>query len=313
MSKVKKITVSVPATSANLGPGFDVLGVAVSLYNEVTFEAVMAPPQALVKKPVLQMTIEGEGAADIPRDASNLVIRSAYRVFERVRQWPSQLKVRMRNRIPLARGLGSSSATTIAGLAAANRLCGEPLPEQALLDLAVGIEGHPDNVVPALVGGFCVSGMIDKRTRYLKFKAPKDLRAVVCVPEKQIATSEARRVLPSRIPLSAAVFTSSHAMFLLGSILQKQYEWLGFAMDDVLHQPARASLLPGFNEVLVQAKKAGAYGAALSGAGSCVLALTKPGATVKVVGEAMQKRFAAHGIASKWINLTLEDKGIRYR
>ena len=313
MSKTKKITVHAPATSANLGPGFDVLGVALNLYNEVTFEAEMVTSQAFSKKPLIRMDIEGEGAVTLPHDATNLVVRAAYRVFDRVRRWPSKFHIRMVNRIPLSRGLGSSSATIVAGLAAANRLCGSPMPDQALLDLAVGLEGHPDNVVPSFVGGLCVCGMVDRRTRYLKFKVPADLRAVVCIPEKQIETTAARRVLPSRIPLSAAVFTSSHAVFLLGSILQKRYDWLGFAKDDVLHQPARASLIPGFSEVLAQAKKAGAYGAALSGSGSSVLAFSKSGATAKAVGEAMQKRFAAHGMPSRWLELKLEDKGIRYK
>jgi homoserine kinase len=206
--------------------------------------------------------------------------------------------------------LGSSAAATLGGVYAANQLCGKPLSDQAVLDLAVQIEGHPDNVVPAFVGGFCICGVMDRTTRYLRFNAPSGLRAVVCIPQKPLSTAEARRVLPSRVPLSAATFTSSHVAFLLGALWQKKYEWLSFAMDDVIHQPARTQLLPGLKDVLLDAKKAGAWGAALSGAGSSVIAFSKK-SVARHVGEAMQKRFASRGMPSHWLDLALENKGIR--
>src|SRR5438045_5163652 len=127
-----------------------------------------------------------------------------------------------------------------------------------------------------MVGGLCISGIVEHQVRYLKFAAPSGLRAVVCSPHKPLETHEARRVLPSRIPFTAAVFTSSRVAFLLGAMLQKRYDWLDFAMEDVLHQPARARLIPGMRVSILEAKKAGAYGAALSGAGSSVIAFVKP-------------------------------------
>jgi homoserine kinase len=145
----------------------------------------------------------------------------------------------------------------------------------------------------------------------MKFPAPKNLRAVVCIPQKPLSTRDARRVLPSRVPLNAAIFTSSHVAFLLGAIWQKKYDWLSFAMDDVLHQNARAALVPGLRDVITEAKKAGAYGAALSGAGSTVIAFTKPGALAKKVGQRMQQKFAARGLPSRWIDLPLDNKGIQ--
>lgn len=310
----KHVTVSVPATSANLGPGYDVLGVALPLFNEVVMDAepdgaATAAPQSLSPS----VDVEGEGFDSLPRDESNLVVRAAYAVFEKVKHWPRALGVKLVNRIPLSRGLGSSAAATLGGMCAANRLCGRPLSDQEILDLALGFEGHPDNLVPAMVGGFCIAGVIKQQARYLRFPVPSDLRAVVCVPEKPLSTPKARRMLPSRIPLSAAVFTSSRVAFLIGSLLQKRYEWLAFAMEDVLHQPPRAALLPGLNAVIEDAKRAGAYGAALSGAGSSVLAFTKPGPVVKRVGQAMQKRFAACGLPSRWFETALENKGIRWR
>jgi len=147
----------------------------------------------------------------------------------------------------------------------------------------------------------------------LRFNAPPNLLAVVCSPDRPLETRDARRVLPSRIPFTAAVFTSSRVAFLLSALLQKKYDWLEFAMDDVLHQPARARLIPGLRDAIAEAKKAGAYGAALSGAGSSVIALCKPGGTAKKVGAAMQKAFASRNVASRSQELALENKGIRYR
>lgn len=310
----KKVVVQVPATSANLGPGFDVLGVALSLYNEVHLETDDASFSSFRQTPVTSITIEGEGAGKLATDGSNLILRMALKVFEKAKRWPKGvLRLKTINRIPLARGMGSSSAAIVGGLCAANALTGGRLPQSVLLEMAVGVEGHPDNVVPALVGGLCVAGVVKEETRYLRFPVPSDLHAVVCSPDRPLETKEARRVLPSRIPFSAAVFTSSRVAFLLGALQQKRYDWLSFAMDDVLHQPARARLIPGLRDAISEAKKAGAYGAALSGAGSSVLAFVKPGPLAKKVGLAMQRAFAARHIASVIHDLTLDNKGVRYK
>jgi homoserine kinase len=307
----RKVTVQIPATSANLGPGFDVLGIALRLYNEVSFSADAKGFTPFRHTPNIVIEIEGEGSGTLPRDHSNLVVRAAFKVFERARKWPAELHVKLVNRIPLSRGLGSSSAASLGGICAANALIGKALSDHALLELAVGLEGHPDNVVPAMVGGFCISGVIDHQVRYLKFAVPSSLRAVVCIPERPLETREARRVLPSRIPFSAAVFTSSRVAFLVGALLQKRYAWLSFAMEDVLHQTPRANLIPGLKEAICEAKKAGAYGSALSGAGSSVIAFSEPGPVAHRVGLAMQKAFALHGMPSRFQELVFENKGVR--
>jgi homoserine kinase len=309
---MKKITVQVPATSANLGPGFDVLGVALHWFNEVSLEADHI--QTSAHRPLITLSIDvaGEGADSLPRDDSNLVAKAAYKIFEKSKRWPKSLWIRLHNKIPLSRGMGSSSAAILGGMAAANVLVGKPFKDDALLELAVRMEGHPDNLVPAFAGGFCVSGVINGQVRYLKFNAPTHLRAVVCSPDKPLSTSVARRVLPSRVPLSAAIFTSSRVAFLVGAMLQRRFEWLSFAMEDVLHQPARARLIPGLTEAIREAKRAGAWGCALSGAGSSVIAFSKPGKTAKQVGQAMQKAFTAHRQSSQVLDLSLENKGIRF-
>jgi homoserine kinase len=307
----KKITVHVPATSANLGPGFDVLGIALHLYNDVIFSADPKAFSSSRRTQAFSVEIEGEGTATLPRNSSNLVVRAACKVFERAHKWPKELHVRMVNRIPLSRGLGSSSAATLGGICAANALLGGPLKDHDLLEMAVAMEGHPDNVVPSMVGGFCISGIVGHRVQYLKFSVPSGLKAVVCSPARPLETQEARRILPSRIPYSAAVFTSSRVAFLIGAMLQKRYDWLDFAMDDVLHQPARAKLIPGLNEAIREAKKSGAFGAALSGAGTSVIAFIKPGPTAARVGQAMQKAFQHRGLPSHFRELDLENKGVR--
>src|SRR3984885_13235011 len=171
----KKVTVHIPATSANLGPGFDVLGIALRLYNDVSMSTNPKELGPFRHTPALEIDVEGEGSSTIPRDSSNLIYRAAAKVFERAKKWPNVLQIKLVNRIPLSRGLGSSSAATLGGICAANALLGKPLSEQTLLELAVGMEGHPDNVVPAMLGGFCVSGVIDQQVRYLKFPVPASL------------------------------------------------------------------------------------------------------------------------------------------
>src|SRR5262249_36168335 len=149
------------ATSANLGPGFDVLGVALHLFNEVHMEAQLERQKGAARPPFsVSVDVEGEGMDQLPRDESNLVVRAAWRVFDVVRLWPRSLHVKLINRIPLSRGLGSSAAATLAGVVGANYLCGNALSEEGVLKIAVAMEGHPDNIVPALAGGFCVSGVI---------------------------------------------------------------------------------------------------------------------------------------------------------
>jgi homoserine kinase len=307
---MKKVRVQIPATSANLGPGFDVIGVALKLYNEVSVEADPKGWSSHRQTPSIAMDIRGLGANDLPRDPSNLVVRAMLRVCDKVHRWPRLLRMQLVNRIPLSRGLGSSAAATVGGIVAANALLGKPLKEAELLNLATAMEGHPDNVTPALVGGFCISGLVNHEVRHLKFAVPSDLRAVVCSPSRSLATSEARRVLPSRIPFSAAVFTSARVAFLVGALVQRKYEWLSYAMEDILHQPARAALIPGLADVIRAAVGAGAWGSALSGAGSSVIALSKP-SVAKAVGRAMEKAFADEGLNSHAQVLMLENSGVK--
>lgn len=289
-----------PATSANLGPGFDVLGVALDLFNEV--ELVGWSESHGVS---LQMEIQGEGAMELPDDDRNLLVRMARKILDRRVKRLKVLEVRLLNRIPLARGLGSSSAAIVGGLVAANAVCPKPMDQEDLLRVAVEEEGHPDNVTPALIGGLCVATQDDPDMRYVAWKDKKlfeGLRAVVCIPEFELSTEKARALLPENVSRQDAIFNASHTALFLSALQKRQHDLLGSAMQDRLHQPYRKKLIPGWDDVLAGAKKAGAYGVCLSGAGPTILALS-PVAKADHVGRAMSAAFARHKVEARHLDL----------
>ncbi|HEV2439504.1 MAG TPA: homoserine kinase [bacterium] len=293
------IRVRVPATTSNLGPGFDALGLALRLHNTVELGAADAP----------RIEIEGEGATSLPRNASHLAYRAALAVLEsrtsHGKTRPRAFHLRQHNRIPLARGLGSSAAAIVGGAAAANALLGGPLDQQALVDLAAGLEGHPDNVAPAVLGGLvaCVateSGKI-RWTRLI----PKRLRVVIAIPEFAVSTAEARRLLPETVPFRDAVFNVTRTALLVAALAEGRMDLLDDAMRDRLHQPYRARLVPGLEAVFTAARGAGAHGVALSGSGPTVVAFGEaPG-----IGEAMCRAFQAAGAACRAIDAEVDPEG----
>ena len=240
-----KIKVSVPATSANIGSGFDALGLAVTLYNTVTFE----------ESEVLD--ISSADGTRIPRGESNLVYRSAKGLFEKVGKQILPLKITQTNPIPMARGLGSSSACIIAGLLGANRMLGDVLNTQELLTLATSIEGHPDNVVPALLGGLTSSVFEDGKVYSVKRNVDETLCFAAIVPDYKLLTEAARAAL---VP----------AAFCEG-----RHDLLAIATEDKLHQPYRMPLMPGSKEVFDMARLCGAKAVYVSGAGSTVMAVAE--------------------------------------
>ena len=265
---------SVPATSANMGPGFDSFGFAVDLENELVLE-----------RGAFEMDIYGEGEKTLPRDESNAIIaavRDGYAAIFPDEKLPvHDIKFTSINRIPPARGLGSSSAALVAGLAAGLALAGQdlaaPQTKQLLLQLAADAEGHPDNVAPAIYGGFQVSintglpGMRKWVTQAIKL--PTGMQAVLFIPEFESLTSETRAALPKEIPVTDAVFNISRAAMLINSFATDNFEALRYACQDVIHQPIRGADFP-LKELIDAALSKGAHGAFLSGAGPTVLALT---------------------------------------
>jgi homoserine kinase len=296
----------VPATSANLGPGFDVLGLALDHHNEVeltAWESSLMPPATI--------QVDGEGASRLPLDKTNLVYRMAKKVADLSGRKVAALRVKLSNRIPLARGMGSSSAAIVGGLFAANAGLGEPFTQEELLRLAVEEEGHPDNVAPALYGGLCAAVLSNGKVTCVSWRDAElfqHLRAVVCVPYFELATEKARDVVPQQFSRADAVFNASRVALLLGALLNGRHEDLGLGMEDRLHQSYRAGLVPGLADVIVAARKAGAWGAALSGAGPSVLALA-PAKKAADAGEAMVETFRKHDVTSLFLDLDISTKG----
>jgi homoserine kinase len=293
------ITVRVPATSANLGPGFDALGLALRLHNTLTIGRAASP----------EIEIEGEGEETLPRDASHLAYRAAMVVAARAAEMQSApaveaFRLTQRNAIPLGRGLGSSAAAIVGGAVAANALLGSPLDQQALLDLAAEMEGHPDNVAPALLGGLVVCTRTAAGVRWMRL-APPSLKVVVAVPDYPVSTEEARRRLPARVPFPDAVFNVTRAALLVAALTGGRPDLLDEATQDRLHQPYREHLIPGLNEVFQAARRAGAYGAALSGSGPAVIAFGEaPG-----IGAAMVRAFEAAGAGCRILHAEFDIEG----
>lgn len=256
-----KVKIRIPATSANVGPGFDAVGLAVSLYNEVEMQ----------EHDGVQI-ISADGA-DIPCDESNLVYSTAKQLYEICGVPFHGLKITQVSRIPFARGLGSSSACIIGGLKGANALLGNPMGEHELVDLAAAIEGHPDNTTPALTGGLITAVMDNGRVYYVKQEIQNDLNFVAIVPDFELHTSRARKVLPDMVPRTDAVFNLSRAALMSVSLYSGNYQNLRVAADDRLHQPYRLGLIHGAQQVMRACYDFGAYAVYISGAGSTLMAI----------------------------------------
>ncbi len=299
--KKKSVWVKIPASTSNLGPGFDVLGLALDLHNELR---VSVEPQL----EGIEILVEGEGADSLPRDERNVAWQAMKEVLEKAGLPLAGYRISLMNRIPLARGLGSSAAARLAGILAGNALAKNAFSRERLLDLATRMEGHPDNVVPCLVGGLCISAYIENRVQYIRLDPPTGLQAVVCVPEFELATQAARAVLPREVSRHDAVFNVSRVALFLGALANKDYSFLRAAMEDRLHQNYRKNLVPGFDRVVENALQAGAFGVALSGAGPSMFAFA-PKAKAKAVGRAMEKGFMSANFKSRSSVLPFNKKG----
>ena len=263
MSVPDRITVKVPATTANLGPGFDAMGMALDLWNTVT-----------LTKGNAGVSIEGEGENELPRDETNIVVAGIRSALRAVNASAPKFAVRCENRIPLARGLGSSSAATVAGLLAGLALAGRESDRRLLFELAAGVEGHPDNAAPAVYGGCCISVKGNDGWVVDQTPLPEDLRAVAFIPDVSTNTSEARAVLPSQVSREDAVFNLSRTALFVNALATGRLKMLRHATEDRLHQPQRGKFFPAMKNIIRAALDGGAHGAFLSGAGPTVLALT---------------------------------------
>lgn len=295
-----RVSVTVPATSGNIGPGFDVLGLALSLRNELHVRVLSRKPG----NPVIR--IVGEGDTTLPKDARNIVFRTIVAVFKKAKRPLPQLELVCVNRIPLTRGMGSSSAAYLAGLLVGNELVGRKWNKEQILSWATALEGHPDNVAPALLGGVKASGVFNGQVVTADIAAPKT-KLILAIPEFELSTKKARKVLPKMITMKDAISNLS-AVSLLPFAFQKNETLLKNLLNDRWHEPYRAKLIPGFYAVKKAALNAGALGVTLSGAGPTMLGFSS-GARAKAVGQAMQRAFAKAGVRSRILQLSIDKTG----
>lgn len=258
-----RVAAVVPATSANLGPGFDAFGLALDLANR--FEATLAPDW--------RVDVTGQGAGVLRADADNVVAKAMARLFRETDNAGLAAHIMCENAIPTGRGLGSSSSAIVGGLMLANGLVGEPLPEAALLDLAIDIEGHPDNVAAALLGALTVCWTGAGGTQCARFSPEGGLAAVVAIPEGELSTTAARAMLPAQVPYADAAFNAGRSGLLGIALTLGRADLLGPALEDRLHEPYRSAVIPDYDEVRQALLGAGADGVALSGAGPTLIAL----------------------------------------
>jgi len=296
----RRARVRIPATTANCGPGFDTLGIACTLYNEVLLELTEAADS-------VQISVTGDGADTLPVNERNLVLRSVRTLLDRANMSPAGIRLTLHNNIPLSRGLGSSSAAIVGGLVAANAVTGNLFSRPELLDMASKLEGHPDNVAPALLGGFTVSVMQGERVTSLSLPVPKELQMVVCIPNFRLSTHKARQAIPASVPLQDAVFNVSRTALLVGAVSSGRLEYLRDALDDKLHQPYRAGLIPGMADVFAAGRAAGALGVTMSGAGPSLMAYSIGHADA--IGRAMVQAFRSHEIQSRYLCLCVDYEG----
>lgn len=301
----RRLVVDVPASTANLGAGYDCLGLALELCNRVTVEAVEADGS-------IELETTGEGAGELGGERSNRFVRGLEAAIEaQLGPRPPALGWRLtaHNQIPLSRGLGSSSAAAVGGIWAGNVLGGSTLSMPAMLQLATDIEGHPDNASAALMGGFVVSAHLGQRVEAVRFDAPDGLRAVLFIPDRRLSTADMRRVLPAEVPLRDAVSNMSRIAIGVAGIASGRYELLADLTVDRIHEPYRSVAYPQLPRLTGAARAAGALGAFLSGAGSTVLAFVAPGGDARPVETALREAAEGAGLSGKTAIVAPRNRG----
>lgn len=302
------VVVEVPASSANLGAGYDCLGVALAMTNRIELEV------RVWSRGAIELTVDGEGRNELTEDRDNRFVRGLEAALRIVHgKLPDEVgwRIGMRNQVPLARGLGSSAAATVGGVLAGNALVGEPLSIPELLRLAAEIEGHPDNAAAVLLGGFVVSASTPDGVEAIRFDAPRDLRAVLFIPELRLPTREMRAALPASVPLADAVANLSAVAVGVAGLATGRYDLLGRLTVDRLHEPYRAVVYPQLPAMVAAAREAGALGACLSGAGSTILAFTDSDAGAAALERALAAAAAEADLAGRVRTVELRNDGAR--
>ena len=298
--------VKVPASTSNLGPGFDSIGLALNIFNEyhfsTEFESVSSVDDFIY-------TSSASLLDDLPANKDNLVYRSFDHVFKKAGEKTPKIKIHFQAGIPLTGGFGSSSTAILAGIMAANKILGYPYDQNQILRIGTQLDGHPDNITPALLGGFIVCVYADSEHNYIKLPWNKDLFFVAITPDFKVPTAKARAVLPAQINYQDAVFNIGYSSLLVAAVASKNTEVLKKAFKDRMHQSYRASLVPGMSYVLDIGLESGAVGTMLSGAGSALIAVVDSMEVAKTVALAMQSAWLQSGIKAEYRFLEAVDEG----
>lgn len=288
MSYADSIIVKVPATTANLGAGFDCIGAALEFYNEFIFS---------LRENNTSFQVEGEGADKITLDENNLLYRSFLYYHQQLGLTPPCVQITIKINVPLARGLGSSATAIIGGLLGANYFSPQSLSHNELLEMAIALEGHPDNVVPALLGN-CILSVGEKGNwQFVPIQCHEKIKFVVAIPDFELSTEAARKVLPPHLTYSQAVYNIAHLGLLIKALETGNDNWLKEALKDQLHQPYRKDLIKGYEEIYQQVMAMGAYGMVISGAGPTLLTLTELNSQEAVI-QAIEKTWSSLGVGA---------------
>jgi homoserine kinase len=302
------VVVEVPASSANLGAGYDCLGVALAMTNRIELEV------RAWSRGKIELTVDGEGRNELTEDRENRFVRGLEAALRQaLGDLPEGVgwRIGMRNQIPLSRGLGSSAAATVGGVLAGNALAGEPLSRPELLRLATQIEEHPDNAAAVLLGGFVVSAATPAGVEAIRFDAPRELRAVLFIPDLRLSTRDMRAALPASVPLGDAVANLGAVAVGVAGIATGHFEHLGRLTVDRLHEPYRAAVYPQLPGMVAAAREAGAIGACLSGAGSTIIAFTDSPAGAVALETALTATAAGLELSGRARTVDLRNEGAR--
>ena len=300
---MNRVTVSVPATTANLGVGFDCIGAALTMANRFEFMAVDTDRKLVI-------AVDGKEAYKVGTDENNLIYQSFIRLYQKIGRTPPNLEIKINLGVPLSRGLGSSATAIVGGLLGANNLAGNPLSRDELMKMAIAIEGHPDNVVPALLGNCQLSVADGDKWQICPIPWHQEIIPVVAIPDFELSTEQARSVLPDSYSRVDAIFNISRMGMLQRALATNNVKWLSTALTDKIHQPYRQKLIAGYEQLHDSAVSAGAYGMVISGAGPTLLALTHSDAAKQVINS-MTAAWAKLGIDSVVRSLALDTVGAR--
>lgn len=293
-----KVSAQVPATIANLGCGFDCLGLALPVYNTVTIEETVLPGSGIEINIIDESNIND--VENIPHDKNNIVFKAIELLYNYIGQSPNELKISINTGIPVARGLGSSASVIVGGLFAANELLGRPADEAVLLSIATEIEGHPDNIAPAILGGVVLSDWEEDGSVITnKLPWPEDWTVTICIPDYELSTEISRSVLPKEVSMRDAVYNLRHSAMFVQAVHTKDSELLKLSLKDKLHQPYRMKLVPGLNQIMDNLKhEEGVFGCVLAGAGPSI-AVIQNGSKGDIIKEI---------VADTWNNINVNAK-----